>query len=392
MPHIMEIKTNCVGCTACKSLCPKDCITMKMDHEGFIFPYIDFSVCILCDICETVCPILNRRIFESEKKAYYGWHKNEATRYNSSSGGAFTAFANLILNDDGVVFGAVFDAELKRVVHKSTDCVELEKLQKSKYVESELLDTFNEAKRNLKKGRKVLFCGTPCQIAGLVSYIGENINLLTCDFVCHGVPSGGFFKEHLEYKERQYKCPITNVDFRSKNNGWSGKHITITITTTAYTTTTPYAFDSFYKGFMTENLVLRRSCYECKFFDNHVSDITIADFWGYTEIDQSLNDEKGISLIIANTEKGCLTVNRIKDFDLRKLDIKYADYIYRRKNYYSIIEKRNRFFELANKIGFEKAAKKTYFKHNNYQYVKYRVKEWIKKLINKNHNRKEANV
>lgn len=382
MPNISEIKSSCVGCSACKASCPKNCIAMEMDDEGFLFPNIDFLVCSSCGKCDAICPVINYQKIESKKRAFYGWHKNAETRFCSSSGGVFAALAKNVISDGGAVFGAVFDAERKFIVHKSTDNIDLKKLQKSKYVESGLLDTFKEVKEILKNDRQVLFCSTPCQIAGLVSYIGKNNKLITCDFVCHGVPSGGLFKEHLEYKEHLYKYPITDVDFRPKKMGWTGKSINIEITTTTMTTTTPYFYDSFYKGFMADYITLRKSCYACKFADNHVSDITLADFWGYRKFDPSLNDEKGISLIIANTVKGEMAIeNTSNEFDLRDLDMEYAEYIYQRKDYKPFVEKRDNFFELASQVGFEKAAKKSYFKNNAYKYAKYRLKEQIKKLI-----------
>lgn len=381
MPDIMNNKSSCVGCTACKAACPKDCITMKMDSEGFLFPNIDFRECISCGKCDAVCPINNIQMGEFDKHAYYGWNNNVEIRYNSSSGGAFASLANNILSGGGVVFGAVFDAVTKSVFHKSTDSIELKRLQKSKYVESGLLNTFTEVKEHLSNERKVLFCGTPCQIAGLSSFIGENNNLLTCDFVCHGIPSGGLFKEHLEYIEHLYKGSIIDVDFRSKSVGWSGKYTSIKITA-ATSIITPYLYDSFYKGFLADSMTLRRSCYDCRFADNHVSDITLADFWGYRKFNPALNDEKGISLIIANSPKGDAAIKNIaSEFDLRPLDMEYASYVFERKNYSDLIIKRDNFFKLASKIGFEKAADKTYFRNNGYKYAKYKVKQKIKKLL-----------
>lgn len=389
MPTILENNTACVGCSACKASCPQNCIDMKMDEEGFLFPTIDMPLCILCDKCESVCPVISPKSYFPNNKAYFGWHKNAEVRYNSSSGGAFPALANRILNDGGIVFGAVFDATNKRVVHTNTntDNVDLKRIQKSKYVESALLDTFREAKAHLKNNRKVLFCGTPCQIAGLISYIGENDNLLTCDLVCHGVPSGGFFKEHLEYIERKYLKQVTNVDFRSKERGWTGRYYGLNITLSkgnnTSTTFIPAKFDSFFGGYLLYDLILRKSCYKCDFVEKHISDLTLADFWQYAKLDPKLNDEKGISLIIANSQKGELAIKNINnEFDLRELDMEYANYVFNRRDYQPLLGKRNQFYMLAARIGFEKAARETYFKRQNFEYAKYRLKEFIKRLIN----------
>ena len=381
MQSILTITDKCSGCTACKASCLTSSITMEMDSEGFYFPQINSSTCVSCGRCDKVCPTLNPKQVESNKTAYYGWHKDEKVRNQSSSGGAFAAIAYTIIENGGIVYGAVFDADRKRVVHKGTDSVKLSALQKSKYVESNSLDTLRNVKANLEQGRKVLYCGTPCQIHGLKSFLGKDSNnLITCDFVCHGIPSGGKFKEHLCHLEKVYKYPIIDVDFRPKDTGWATIYIKIVTTNT--TITKPYSYDSFYKGFMTENIILRRSCYSCNYANNHASDITLADFWGYKKFDPNLDDGKGISLIITNSLKGENTLQKIKtSFELHELDMKYADYIFVKRDYTQLIEKRNRFFTLAHEIGFEKAASRTYFKNNKYHYTKYKVKKFIKKLI-----------
>lgn len=385
MLKIHEIHNECVGCTACMSICPTACINMKIDNEGFLYPEVDSDKCIACNKCEKVCPVINQKINNFEKQAFYGWHKNDEIRYNSSSGGAFAAIAKKVLDDNGIVYGAIFDEQTKSVIHKNTDEVSLKRLQKSKCVESGLSGTFKEVKSYIKQGRKVLVSGTPCQIAGLHAFIGHPDNLQSCDFVCHGVPSAAYFKSHLESIEKKHRNKVKNVDFRPKKRGWSANYIDFCITfTNNKVINIPFSIDSYYRGFVTDSTTLRKSCYECKFYNNHAADITLADFWGYRNFKPELNDEKGISLIIANTIKGNTIIQNIEDeFNLNKLDMEYAKYVHTRKDYSKLKSGREQFFKLASKYGFEKAANMTYFKNGTYNIAKYKLKRFIKNILGK---------
>ena len=192
-------KKDCCGCNACVQKCPKHCITMKEDKEGFLYPNVDENVCIDCHICEKVCPVLNQNMERMPLNVYVGKNPNEEIRIKSSSGGLFTMLAEQVIDDIGVVFGATFN-EKWTVVHDYVETKEgLAKFRGSKYVQSNIGNSFKKAMDFLNEGRKVLFSGTPCQIAGLKNYLRKDYdNLITVDFICHGVPSPGVFRTYLQ--------------------------------------------------------------------------------------------------------------------------------------------------------------------------------------------------
>lgn len=370
--RIESIRDTCTGCGACISICPKKCIQFIIDDEGFYYPKINKEQCISCGKCERVCHCLNKKSISNERHTYYGFSRDAQIRESSTSGGAFSSLAHEVIEQGGNVYGAAFDFEALRLKHTSTDNVPLAQLQKSKYLESYMGDTIACIQRDLKKGRKVLFCGTPCQTAGVWHTIGEHDRLILCDFICHGVPSSEIFRNYILGKLRKNER-LTGLDFRPKESGWSSKNIKLVISTTT-TTTTPYFLDIFYKGFMTDNAFLRRSCYSCSYRETHYSDITVADFWGYRELDPDLNDEKGLSLIITNSDKGRKLVEAISRFELHEIDNCYSDYAFRPKDYSSFLETRRDFYSKYAQMGFKKAALKTYMKDYYFDWTKFIIK------------------
>lgn len=252
----------------------------------------------------------------------------------------------------------------------------MSQLQKSKYLESMMGDTIAQIRCDLDNGRSVLFCGTPCQVAGVWHAIGEHEHLILCDFICHGVPSAEIFRDYILRKLRKNEC-LTGLDFRPKDAGWSSKNIRLNISTT--TTTTPYALDPFYKGFMTDNAFLRRSCYDCQYRDTHYSDITIADFWGYQKLDPALNDEKGLSLIVANTTRGRAAVEGLTNFELHKIDNKFSDYAFAPKDYSGFLKTREQFYACYSDGKLKNAALKTYMKDYYIRWAKYYIKKALRR-------------
>lgn len=373
---ILNLLNECTGCGGCVSVCPKQCVELKLDNEGFYFPYINSEKCIKCGKCEDVCHVLSRKETGIEKISYYGYIKDLKIRKKSTSGGAFFALANNLLKNGGKVYGAAFDYNDLKLKHISSDEVGIEPLLKSKYVESYMGNTAALIQADINNGRPVLFCGTPCQAAGIKNTVKDDKGLLTTvDFICHGVPSAALFQEHLGNIIKNEK--LTNLDFRPKDKGWSCKDIRLV--TDNKKIEKPYYLDTFYKGFMTENAILRRSCYNCKYRSNHLSDITIADFWGYRELDEDLNDGKGLSLIVANNKHGKAQVEALENFELKKIDNKYSDYAYKPKDYSVGLKKREEFYCAYKNHGFEKAAKKTYMQGYTKQFAIY----YIKKLLGK---------
>ena len=370
--RIEDLRDTCTGCGACLSACPKQCISFFVDDEGFYFPRIDKSLCVSCGKCERVCHCLSKKGISCEKHSYYGFSLDEQIRQSSTSGGVFASLAREILDNGGNVYGAAYDYDELRLKHTSTDQVSLSQLQKSKYLESCMGNTIAQIQRDLDSGRRVLFCGTPCQVAGVRHAIGEHEHLILCDFICHGVPSAEIFRDYILGKLHKGER-LTGLDFRPKDAGWSSKNIRLVIATT--TTTTPFALDPFYKGFMTDNVFLRRSCYDCQYRDTHYSDITIADFWGYQKLDPSLNDEKGLSLIVANTARGKDMVEALKDFELHEIDNQFSDYAFAQKDYSRFLKTREQFYACYRAGQLKKAALKTYMKDYYVRWAKYYIKK-----------------
>ena len=324
-------KEDCCGCEACRQVCPKHCIQMKADNEGFLYPHVDTSLCIDCHLCEKVCPVINQNESRKPVAVYAAKNKDEEIRRKSSSGGIFTLLAEKILSEGGVVFGVKFSNDWK-VVHDYTETVEgLDAFRGSKYVQSVIGDNFIKVKEFLGSGRKVLFSGTPCQIAGLKKFLRKEYeNLLTVEVVCHGVPSPMVWQDYLNQKRAQRvagkntvsaslnEVPvITGISFRDKTNGWKKFGFKISyaaseaaensVSKSAYTSNcelTPFNENIFMKGFL-KNLYLRPSCYECAARSGKSgADISIADYWGIQAVHPEIDDDKGTGAVLVNTDRG----------------------------------------------------------------------------------------
>lgn len=309
-------KNNCTGCGACYNICPKNAITIKSDEWGFYKPIIDKEKCVNCGLCEKICPLdkYKSNNFE-EPKAFALQNNDKEILYKCASGGAFAAFGKYIIEQGGVVYGVIYDENMIVCHARAENLTDLEKMLSSKYVQSNTKDTFKQAKNDLENGKTVLFSGTPCQIAGLKSFLQKDYeNLFTADLVCHGVPSPLVFdkykKEFLVKREKDEH--FLNINFRSKVNGWSGNLIT-TITTNKEIVHKSANDDDFMKAFLS-NLSINTSCLNCQFNKlPRVADISLADFWGVGEYDKSMNDQRGMSVILVNSDKGNKYFNEIKN-------------------------------------------------------------------------------
>ena len=308
-------KKKCCGCNACKNICPKNAISMNDDEYGFKYPVINKKKCIECNLCEKVCPIINNKKEQPKNiKVFACYNKNEYERINSSSGGTFILLAKEIIKRNGVVFGAAFDKNFI-LKHKSaqTDS-ELIQFMGSKYVQSDTELTYTEVKKHLENGKYVYFSGTPCQIEGLLSYLGKDYEkLFTQDIFCFGVPSPKAFSNYLNYTKKSVGGDILNrINFRNKDEGWKEYQVNI-----SYKNGKEYIQNHNNDLYMTsflESLILRDSCLDCKFKKKHrLSDITLADFWGIEKIHSDMFDNKGTSLVLLNSKKGIDLFNIIKD-------------------------------------------------------------------------------
>lgn len=328
-------KQDCCGCNACAQICPKQCITMQEDNEGFLYPRVDTENCIDCHLCEKICPVSNHGTERKPLKVYAAINKDEEVRKQSSSGGIFTALAEQVIKQGGVVFGARFD-ERWQVKHDYTETMEgLAAFRGSKYVQSQIGNSYQEAERFLKAGRKVLFSGTPCQIAGLRNYLRKEYdNLLTVDFICHGVPSPMVWRRYLK-EEVARQCDRKNsvlshpiheedvlvegISFRDKTMGWKKFSFALTLSTTngsgdkiQFCSCSPMTKNEYLRGFMS-NVYLRPSCYSCAFKClKSKSDITLGDFWSIRLYNKQLDDNQGLSLMLLNNNRGLCSANAIR--------------------------------------------------------------------------------
>ncbi len=298
-------KAKCSGCSACAAICPKNCIKMEIDSEGFAYPKVNEEVCVDCGACERICPINNR----TEEVAFpqYGYvvqHKDEKVRHESTAGGAFTAIAGWIIAQGGVVYGASYDADFM-VEHSGTDKLEgLAKFRNSKYVQSNTGTTFSEVKKYLNRGRWVCYSGTPCQIEGLKSFLGKNYEkLITVDVVCHGIPSPLAWKRYLEM-QREKLGGFSKVLFRDKHYGY--KYSTMSFFDREGKNIYAYGIDTdqMTRAFFSD-ICDRPACYECAFKKRYrVSDFTIWDCYSVFQFDKKLDDDKGTTRVLIHSEKG----------------------------------------------------------------------------------------
>ncbi len=313
---------NCCGCSACVAACTQKCIEMQRDKEGFYRPFlINADNCINCGLCSKVCPVLNQK--EQVKKVDRGYivqHNDESVRMESTSGGAFSAIASSVIHDSGIVYGAAYDANLQVIhigVEKESDLV---KFRNSKYIQSNLLNTFREVKEHLERGKFVCYSGTPCQIEGLLSFLRKDYsNLITVDVVCHGISSPLIWDKYLEIQTKEYSPD--NIRFRHKHYGY--KYSTMSLMKENH---------EIYYGGVESDYMLRayfsnncdqKMCYECPFKKRYRnSDITIWDCFQPSYFNKSFDDDKGTTSVLVNSQKGVDRFKKVQnDGNLRIFEV-----------------------------------------------------------------------
>lgn len=355
-------KSQCCGCTACASICPKKAIVMKQDEEGFMYPIVDKTKCINCGLCDKVCPVKNAKENDKVQHAYIFQNSDDQIRRESTSGGAFTAIAEYVIKNNGIVYGAIFD-EKYRVIHTGIDKKEeLWRFRNSKYVQSEICNCYPEIREWLEQGRQVCFSGTSCQVEGLKNYLGKNYdNLLLVDVVCRAVPSPLIWKKYLALRQKEYK-DISKIMFRDKYYGYKYSNLSIYNKDNDKKKEYHKGVDSdpYLRAFFT-NICDRPSCYECKFKKLHrESDITIWDCFDVEKYNKDFDDDKGTNRILTHTEKGEALIkelnktNRAEEIDVEKATKGFlAIFQPVKKN-----DKRSQFFEDANKLSEEELFNK----------------------------------
>lgn len=313
---IENVGINCTGCSACASICPKNCISLKEDEEGFLYPVINHKKCISCGRCVKACPVSNqihRDSASGDIRAFALINIDDDIRKNSSSGGAFSLIASYVLQEGGVVFGAAYDNnfEVHHIAIEKEE--EMDLLRGSKYVQSRIEDTYKQAKLFLEQNRLVLFSGTACQTSGLIGFLGKDYdNLLTQDLICHGVPSPLVWRKYLKLRKQLEKSEIEKIFCRDKTYGWHNWHLSID-----FKNGVNYKASQFNDMMMISFLrgrCSRKCCYDCKFKQKvRLADFTLADLWGIESIDRTFNDDKGTSVCFVNSEKALSVFDRIKN-------------------------------------------------------------------------------
>lgn len=304
---------NCTGCCLCQNVCSVNAITMRENQEGFIYPFIDSSKCVECGNCLRYCPVENPEYHNDQYPVCHAINATDEIRKNAASGGIFSAFAELLINDGGVAYGAAYNEDFSVAFKMADNLQELTKLKGSKYVQSKADNVYSDIKQSLSMGKSVLFGGCPCQVAALYKYLDrcDITNLYTMDIICHGVPSPKVLQKYL--KENYAGKKIKKIDFRDKTvYGWSTEINIYFEDGMVYRRL--HTEDSFYKAFL-PCICLRKSCSNCIFSRlPRQADLTIGDFWGIEHFDKSINDHKGTSAVLVNNKKGREIIEKCSEF------------------------------------------------------------------------------
>lgn len=320
-------KKDCCGCNACGDICAKKAITFPSDNEGFWYPLVDTDKCTNCGMCEKVCPMLHldqaKNHGQKEPRIFGGFHKNITIRFDSTSGGAFSALANAFYKQGGYVAGAVFNEDWSVSNFISNNKKDLSRLRSSKYVESNAEGLYQEIKRLLIAGEKVLACGSPCQMAALRTYLGKDYdNLIIVDFLCRATNSPKAYRKYLDMLEEQYGGKIVYIKAKNKDHGWRSlaRKVVFDNGKVYY----GEGHDDHYRRGYHGNYFERPSCYDCKFKGlPRISDLTLGDFWGIDRVDPSLDKNLGTSMVMANTDKGQQLLDSIKSkMELKEFALK----------------------------------------------------------------------
>ena len=312
LPKIADLADACCGCGACAAKCPKGCISMAVDGCGFMRPVVDAAACVGCGGCVAVCPALNKRAGDSAESVFWAKSKNDSERLASSSGGVFALLAHGVLATGGVVCGAAWEPGCKAVRHVLVESEGgLDAVMRSKYTQSKIgREVYESARAALRAGRRVLFAGTACQVAGMRAYLGklaESDAFIAVDVICHGVPSPLLWEKWAEYREACAGASLRDVNMRSKTTGWLSFSAAYEYEAEKGGRTVAdgsvFGDDWYFKAFL-NNASLRPSCYACPAKRSCGSDITLGDFWGIQTAHPEVDYEGGVSAVLCNTAKG----------------------------------------------------------------------------------------
>ena len=359
-------KEECCGCNACGDICPTNAISFAVDKEGFWYPIVDKSKCVDCGLCTQICPCINKcKALEKNRKepaCYVAEHRSIEVVFSSTTGGMFSALADVMYNEKGYVGGAIHNEDFSVSHFISNDRADIQKLRRSKDLQSNAEGFYKEVQRILDDGGKVLACGLPCQIAGLLNFLHKDYdNLITVDRLCAGVNSPKVWRKYLDYIEEKVGSKITRTENKSKEYGW--KNLTQKF---VFENGEEY-FDTrktslFTQGYIESHLYCRPSCYECKFKGfPRVADISIGDFWGIEKYSKKYNSNMGTSLVLLNSKKGEDYFNKAKrrvNYEEAQLDWALAGNPALMKSITRLSDKRDEFFADLNKHRFDEVVKK----------------------------------
>lgn len=361
----IEEKKNCAGCTACACVCPKNCIKMVEDEEGFLYPQVDKEQCIQCGLCEKICPVTCAR--NEEKKsyptAYLGYENNDASRKESAAGGAFYSLAKMFIEQKkGVVFGVIYDDNFKAIHSCAQTVQELKKMQRSKYVQSDLGSSFLEVKKYLGEGRYVMFSGTPCQIYGLKAFLRnvDTKNLYCIDLSCHGVPSPKLLREYLKYQEKEHDSKIADFRMRDKRLMKDAYEQGFGIDFKNGETYFGNHTEDLYARCFWGEIASRPSCYECVFKTIwRISDLTLGDCWFFERFVRKEKDNLGVTMVLVQSEKGKMLLDEMENFVMYEVDAERlikanGGMIYESAKMHP---ERKEFFEQLGQVPFEECVK-----------------------------------
>lgn len=380
----------CTGCQACKQICPHNAIDMIEDDEGFIVPQRN-SNCTNCRACVKICPIINNvKTGEllNESEVYLLRHKDNNIVKKSSSGGAFTAIVQEYDTGNCIIFGAEYENNF-RVAHNFVQNGEnIDRFRKSKYVQSDVKDTYVETKKFLLSGKKVIYSGTPCQIAGLRNYLGKDyINLLCVDLICHGVPSQKVFNKYIDFLEKKTNSKVKSISFRERikeKDKWNSRCVSIMLSNNQ-SIVQDLSENEYLKGYHSK-LFYRKSCESCKFASiKRNSDITIADCWGIENVYKDIDANEGYSMVVVNTKKGAQLFDKIREKqEVKKLSLDFAilhNYNFNRPTKFH--KNRKMFYENVDSICFDKLINKCLKKELIKAKIKRSVPRFLKNILNK---------
>lgn len=378
----LQNNIDCCGCGACMSICPKACINMVRDSEGFEYPSVNEDACVHCNLCDNVCPIKNKRNYGKEECGLIGFVtkiKDENKRQKSTSGGFFRALAESVLKDGGIVYGVKWDRDYLPI-HSCVESIgDLDAFCRSKYVQSSTAKTFKDVKMYLNNRKIVLFSGTPCQVAGLKNYLGKEYdNLMCCDVVCRGTISPALWKKQLTELENSFASSINYIGFREKLDGFHKTRLVIKMNNgKVYAPSTDVEWIS---RFFSDGICLRPSCYECHFKGiERASDFTMFDCWNITRlVPSATDDDGGYTTILVRSAAGRKWLNRISDnIDCWQVDyekaIEYDGIMV--NNCVNIPQNRDVFFEDMHNLSMDSLGKK-------YSPISFKImiKEYIKNI------------